>query len=188
MTTEQKAKAYDEAIARACNIAHTSDIAKIEDIFPELKGNEDEKIIKKVISVLTLDIEGAESQMRANPRVDRTFEVYACNKVINWLKGKKLPHVTDRETLDEYAYQCAYDLSNDWAIDNPTWEDVETACKLGAKWAESRKSIEWSEEDKTRLANIIIMLKEGASHHFSEADISKSVDWLKSFKQKFIEK
>ena len=53
-----------------------------------------------------------------------------------WQKSQndKLPNIIDRETLDEYAYQVAYDMSNDWMIDNPTWNDVETACKLGAKW------------------------------------------------------
>ena len=40
----------------------------------------------------------------------------------------------------------------------------------------------WSEEDETRLTNIIIMLKEGASHHFIKDDITKAVDWLKSIR------
>lgn len=46
----------------------------------------------------------------------------------------KHPKVTNRTELDEYAYQCAYDMSNDWVIENPTWHDVEDACKLGANW------------------------------------------------------
>ena len=46
----------------------------------------------------------------------------------------KQPKVTNRTELDEYAYQCAYDMSNDWVIENPTWHDVEDACKLGANW------------------------------------------------------
>ena len=46
----------------------------------------------------------------------------------------KQPKVTNRTELDEYAYQCAYDMSNDWMIENPTWHDVEDACKLGANW------------------------------------------------------
>ena len=46
----------------------------------------------------------------------------------------KQPKVTNRTELDEYAYQCAYDMSNGWLIENPTWHDVEDACKLGANW------------------------------------------------------
>lgn len=41
-------------------------------------------------------------------------------------------------TKEELAYQCAYDLSNDWAIDNPTWEDVQKAFLLGFEAACSR--------------------------------------------------
>lgn len=38
-------------------------------------------------------------------------------------------------TKEELAYQCAYDLSNDWAIDNPTWNDVQKAYLMGFKAA-----------------------------------------------------
>ncbi len=43
----------------------------------------------------------------------------------------------------------------------------------------------WSEEDETRLTNTIIMLKEGASLHFNKKDITKTVDWLKSLKDRY---
>lgn len=36
-------------------------------------------------------------------------------------------------SLEESAYQCAYDLSNDWAVETPTWEDVKAAYKKGAE-------------------------------------------------------
>ena len=56
--------------------------------FPQLEDSEDEKIRKKVVDVLKLNIKGAETQMQASRGVDRTFEVYACNKVIAWLEKK----------------------------------------------------------------------------------------------------
>jgi hypothetical protein len=49
---------------------------------------------------------------------------------------------------------------------------------------QSQPQQQWSEEDETRLTNIIIMLKEGASYHFIKDDITKAVDWLKSLKQR----
>ena len=49
-----------------------------------------------------------------------------------------MPHIHPRDTLDEYAYQCAYDLSNDWAKETPDWHDVKTACKLGAEWKQQQ--------------------------------------------------
>jgi hypothetical protein len=36
------------------------------------------------------------------------------------------------KSLEECAYQCAYDLSGDWMKDCPTWHDVQEAYKLGA--------------------------------------------------------
>lgn len=61
----------------------------------------------------------------------------------------------------------------------------------GWKWDEKThelKKIEqqtaWSEEDETNLTNTIIMLKEGASHHFTNFSIVPCVDWLKQLKQR----
>ena len=62
-----------------------------------------------------------------------------CKKQVSEDLKKELPKVWDRETLDEYAYQVAYDLSNDWMRETPTWDDVETAVKLGAKWKDEHQ-------------------------------------------------
>ena len=35
----------------------------------------------------------------------------------------------DYMTLSECAYQCAYDISNDWIRDTPNWDDVQDAYK-----------------------------------------------------------
>jgi phosphoribosyl-AMP cyclohydrolase len=52
-------------------------------------------------------------------------------------------------------------MSNDWAIDNPTWHDVEDACKLGAKWQEKQdqSTIELA-EDHAMLAGMEKMKEE----------------------------
>ncbi len=65
---------------------------------------------------------------------------------------KELPKVWDRETLDEYAYQVAYDLSNDWMKETPTWNDVETACKLGAEW-QKQKGRKWLADNHKQIFN-----------------------------------
>lgn len=95
MNYEEK---YKEALERAKEIWEKSteqtelSKATVEMIFPELKESEDERIRKKVIEVLKLNIRGAETQMQASRGVDRCFEIYACNKVIAWLEkqGKML--------------------------------------------------------------------------------------------------
>ena len=80
-------------------------------------------------------------------------------RVSRWQRNQdvknKLPKVINRTDLDEYAYQCAYDMSNDWMIENPTWKDVEDACKLGAKWQkqQDQSTIELA-EDHAMLAGM----------------------------------
>lgn len=49
--------------------------------------------------------------------------------------------VDDYMTLDECAYQCAYDMSNDWATDTPTWADVKKAYAKGAMDAFNRLNV-----------------------------------------------
>ena len=39
----------------------------------------------------------------------------------------------DYDSLDERAYQAAYDISNDWAKEVPDWNDVKNAFKRGVK-------------------------------------------------------
>ena len=69
MTIEEKAKAYDEALERAKKI-HTQtefDYEKgmMEEIFPELKESEDEKIRKEIIRFIQMEI-GIEDEIVGN--------------------------------------------------------------------------------------------------------------------------
>lgn len=41
----------------------------------------------------------------------------------------------DYWTLEERAYQATYDISNDWAKENPEWSDVEEGFRRGVKEA-----------------------------------------------------
>lgn len=36
--------------------------------------------------------------------------------------------------IDDASYQYAYDMSNDWAQEKPTWKQVQDSFKAGAKW------------------------------------------------------
>ena len=88
-------KKYKEALERAkatinVNPSRQNEVTNLMvTIFPELAESEDERIRKKVIEVLKLNIKEAESQMQASRGVNRTFEVYACNKVIAYLEKQK---------------------------------------------------------------------------------------------------
>ena len=59
---------------------------------------------------------------------------------------------------------------------------VDGNCK--AKKEAEQKSVTWNEEDETNLTNTIIMLKEGASHHFLNSSIVPCVNWLISLKDR----
>lgn len=41
----------------------------------------------------------------------------------------------DYQSLEERAYQAAYDISNDWVKETPEWKDVEDGFKRGVKEA-----------------------------------------------------
>jgi hypothetical protein len=62
-------------------------------------------------------------------------------------------------------------MSNDWAIDNPTWHDVEDACKLGAKWQEKQdKSTIELAEDHAMLAGMNKMEEQMMKNLWKPAD------------------
>ena len=62
MTTEEKAKAYDEAVKKATHLHRFSsdpaEIKRMEQLFPELKESEDERIRKELIKKVQIYIDG----------------------------------------------------------------------------------------------------------------------------------
>lgn len=84
---------------------------------------------------------------------------------VSWLEkqGKQKPYGQKEECLD-----CQFNYAGE--------------CKGSCELKRNEQNPAWGEEDETRLTNIIIMLKEGASLHFNKKDITKAVDWLKSFR------
>lgn len=86
--------------------------------------------------------------------------------------------------INDYAYQVAYCMSHDWMKESPTWDDVEEACKIGAKWNERHhKSAEWSEEEEVKINRIVACLE---NLNVADNDILlKDVDWLKSLKERY---
>lgn len=136
LSIEEKAKAYDNAIERAIKHRNNDGLTleqyeTIDIIFPELAESEDERIRKWI-----------RKELESKYVVDNIVNNVMADKALAWLEKQDenngLPPVTDRETLDEYAYQVVYDLSNDWLKVTPTWDDVEAAVKLGAKWLEKQ--------------------------------------------------
>lgn len=88
-----------------------------------------------------------ESNHGFSARYDELKDILSFLDTIEVKEVQEEPVSNDlEETLKDYAYQVAYDLSNDWLEDNATWDDVETAVKLGARWQKQQlidKACEW---------------------------------------------
>lgn len=80
-------------------------------------------------------------------------------------------------SLEESAYQTAYDLSNDWAR-TPDWEDVKTAYKQGVE-----DGINYIANDLLDLSNrtmkVIENEKDKENAYFAMAEL---VEYLKNIK------
>ena len=187
MTTEEKAKAYDKAIEIAKSYHDDPNCFKhmegcLEHIFPELAESEDERIRKKVIDVLKLNIRGAESQMQASRGVDRTFEVFACEKVIAWLEkqGEQKSYarykVGDTIYYDSFGRLVSFTIANivEDGTDNPMYEDKDGNSVFQNDIVEQNPA--WSEEDDRNLSIAI-------QYVFQHGCLS-TVDWLKSLKDR----
>ena len=60
---------------------------------------------------------------------------------------KTLVNAELNKTEDEKAaYQCAYDLSNDWFREIPTWDDVQQAFLFGVMYG--RKELKFDENER----------------------------------------
>ena len=83
MTDKEKAKAYDEAIERAKKLHNASNIDKIdnriiEEIFPELKESDDEKIRRWIIDDIRYNM--------SNEPLNNSEYKKKAEKAIAWLE------------------------------------------------------------------------------------------------------
>lgn len=98
------------------------------------------------------------------------------------------------DNIADYAYQCVYCMSHDWAIENPTWDNVQSACRLGAKWQKKHNvSEDWSEEDEKMIDRVRGIIE---AYAFSQSAVDVNGDlcekkfidvdiWLKSLKERY---
>ena len=125
MTTEEKAKAYDEALERAkrrydCNpsdgyVGYANQI--IEEIFPQLCESEDERMRKMLIERV---------------RTATEWTIGLRDLILAWLEKQK-EQVTDESDKIAAAYQLG---------------------RSDERKQKEQKPVEWSEEDESILNNI----------------------------------
>lgn len=194
MTTEEKARAYDEAITTAKRIIseNCSEVEKLclKCVFPELAESEDERIRKELV-------EYHKQQFEKN----RDQEVGLFHKeAIAYLEKQKeqKEQKVDIDKLRRDLYQSGYNdgyqhgREDEQKEQKPVDYEAELKkCKDNPLYFYDKyvtvklKPAKWSDEDKIQLTNILIMLKEYLIHHYSKDDVNKSVDWLESLPKRF---
>lgn len=183
MTTEEKAKRYDEAIEIAEKWYNAPNVDKIptfanrviEEIFPELKENEDEKMIKWLIEAINFVLE--DGRVFHNKVIDEAKDAVA------WLEkqSKQKPNWSEE---DESMYiRCIGILGKCYMGELPTKVEEEL------NWLKSLKERvlpqpkqEWSEKDEERRKKIIHILS--LDGRIKNEELSDINDWLKSLKDK----
>lgn len=169
MTEKEKAKAYDEAIERAKEL-YGNGIT--EEIFPELKEDDTERIRKNCIHFLEL-----QKQHHA-----ATFEIEKC---IDWLErqGKKSSWKPSKEEMDA-LYSLSY-ITNEY---DEHKEDVITHLYQDLKREffndssyENMFSLDNKEDDVRRRSTIQVLeyvRSLDAYNQYGKADIDKNIAWL----------
>ena len=165
LSTEQKAKAYDEAIERAKIWKDKSGMPKdkqgiLDTIFPELKESEDEKT-KRILHSIS-------SKISFHLRDIFTEEEFQCFDAWSnaWLEKQGQVHcrLTDKEM--KRLFQTEYEKGRADAI------------------AEMQEY--WSEEDEEHIKSLLErlegMCKKDATFIRTKFAISEDEDWLKSLR------
>ena len=184
---------YEQALERAKYYHDRDNIQFLENIFPELKESEDERIRKELIAFL--------KENHETGRADETWSLSGIESWIAWLEkqGEKGAKGNERG-IPNPAWSEEDERNLDWLITvceriyykSDPQVSPESALML-REWLKSLKDRvqprqEWSEEDKELLDYVCSILTD----NFNENDkfdlekpcIGALVDWLKSLRPK----
>ena len=160
---------YERALEYMCKVYPTlnaADKVDAEHYFPELKESEDERVRKALLSeFISLQSKGYK------------FAGLEGEDIINWLEKPGEQNSVKWHSEDEQSLNACLGYIPDEFLRR--WLKNVIHVKY-----DKPADTEWNWEDEIRLTNIIIMLKEGASHHFIKDDITKAVDWLKFLRKR----
>ena len=171
MTDKEKAKAYDDAIERAKSYGNI--IA--EEIFPELKESDDEKIKKAIIEFFESEDDNT------------TYSLVRKKDIIAWLEkqGKKSSWKPSKEEMD-VLYSLSY-ITNEY---DEYKEDVITHLYQDLKREffndssyENMFLLDNKEDDVRRRSTIQVLeyaRSLDAYNQYGKADIDKNIAWLES--------
>lgn len=189
MTQEEKAMAYDKAIEKikyvmVHGVSPVLNKEDIEDIFPELKESEDERIRKAIIDFFKSVADNT------------TYSLVPKKDILAWLeKHKPVEHLelkAGRWYICHRAFCCRADhltvqegerfmCEKDDVVKGFVIKDAEKYFKECNAPAPEAK---WSEEDESKVEDIVYFLNTAKTHYASTEAIDDCVEWLKSLKQR----
>ena len=212
LSIEEKAKAYDEALERARIWKDKSGMPAdkqgiLDDIFPELKESEDEKIRKELTKHLK---EGVEGYMPAGDSSDyRRWldwlekQGKSSDQIHYWTEEEIEPIISDYlrgaehyggmiarlrclkpKSLEKQAQKSTIEMKSaeeSLGIDSDTYNEIVDECIYG------EQKPAWSEEDEKRLSDAIFFVRE---YQIPTRDkrllnaAKEAEEWLKSLKER----
>lgn len=185
MNTEEKARAYDEALERARKI-HNENVnnellgfpEQIREIFPELRESEDERINKFLRHTFT-------AQYLCKDKTGKWHGEPVTN-ILSYLEKQKDHFRDDTKKVEKQDYSGLNDLER--AIHRGFLvagvENVPVAIIKGTANECKRtanENAEWSEEDEIKLASLINYFEGGAL----DCSTEDMVRWLKSLRPQY---
>lgn len=180
---KEKAKAYDKAIEKIQKYVkddYGCTRLRPEDIFPELKESEDEKILRHLKAVVK------EYDMWAERGLDM-------NDVLAWLgkRGEQNPKFRVGDTI-----KCKHDdrqfTIKSVDLDKGTYTYTQEGCGNDIDYADEEFELveqnpAWSEEDEKKANNLYVLLDQMVSFNMlSDKDATEFKDWLKSLKERVL--
>ena len=183
MTQEEKAKAYDEALEQAKKYhekywqVDAKDIT--ETLFPQLRENEDERMLVEFNDWLCDEIEFRTSSL-CDEKDRRTLEMlcYVLTNVKDWLEKQKKNHDGKK-----WIYEDDYHKDMERSFNDGKDEVLENPEKYGLQ--REQKPVEWSEKDEKIIDTIISVLGQYinySSSGYATPMYSKEIDFLKSLR------
>ena len=164
MTTEEKARAYDEAIEKLRDfyrdydtVSHLIDVKEeLANLIPELRESEDERIRKELIEFVTIVADSKSNKM----------------EWIAWLEKQG-----EQKSADSYCQENCKGFQET----GKCFADGDCKAKIEAKETMYDKP-KWSEKDEKFFTNICTILD--ADRNFMESAKRRCKDWLKSIKER----
>lgn len=195
MDTEQKAKAYDEALERAKEWYDDSQIgvgfkANLERLFPELAEPEDEKTRKEIISALKFaNLKGvydkhiAWLEKQGEQKPQRMISAEAKEGVLN----EKQEEQVSEEFINALGTMLNDGLPDMYLVsEERIKKSAELLFSIVRKQLKNEKQGEqkpaWSEEDEHRINSIVYFLETAKKHYASTVELDACINWLKSLK------